>query len=83
MNTVIEQKLQDLLEESRRQGAPAAHVVTHLLLACYAKGTQNDFAKWVCQYTPEIQMEVELNGGRAVLPGELPIAEPEEKQWLC
>lgn len=90
MNTVIEQRLRDLLEESRHQCAPAAHVVAHMLLACYLDGTQNDFAKWVCQYSTGISLQVGVEGGRPILPGELPLepaleptVEPEDKQWVC
>jgi hypothetical protein len=82
MNAVIEQKLRDLMEESLRQCAPAAHVVAHLLLACYLEGKQNDFAKWACQYSPGVSMKVGVEGVRSILPGELPI-ETDEKEWLC
>lgn len=83
MNAVLENKLKDLLEESRRQGAPAAMVVTHMLLACYAKGTQNELAKWVSQYTPPgVQISLDINGAPPRLPGEWPEGD-EEKEWIC
>jgi hypothetical protein len=82
MNAVIEEKLKDLMEESRRQNAPAVHVVTHMLLACCANGMQNDFAKWVCQYSSGISVGVGVSGGQPMLPGEITF-DTDEKQWVC
>jgi len=52
MNTVLEQKLKELIDEAERRGAPAMHTVLHLLYASYIKGKQNDFAKHCCRATP-------------------------------
>jgi hypothetical protein len=63
MNTKIETKLKELLELSLTEGAPAAQAVIHLLYANYLNGTQNDFAKWCCQYTVGLSMSVGLDTG--------------------
>ena len=72
MNTVIEQKLRELWHESLEQNAPAVHVVLHMLLATYLEGKAGDFAKWVCQYSTGLKMSTAIEGGREVLPGEMP-----------
>lgn len=81
MNSVLEQKLRELMDEARRQGSPAIQVITHMMLACCANGTQNDLAKWVCQYSPGLKVETEVAGGREALPGEFS-SEP-ETPWIC
>jgi len=79
MNKVIVEKLKDLWQESLAQNVPAVHVVTHLLLAHYLQGTQGDFAKWCCQHTVGFNMSTAIDGGREVLPGEVPsVTLPEE-----
>ena len=86
MNAVIEQKLRELWQESLNQNTPAVHVVMHLLLANYLNGTQSDFAKWCCQYTTGLKMETSIDGGRQVLPGEIPIDFPNisgGSEWVC
>ena len=72
MNAVIEEKLKDLWQESLKQNQPAVHVVTHLLLAHCLQGTQGDFANWCCQHNAGFKMEATIEGGREVLPGEVP-----------
>jgi hypothetical protein len=83
MNTVLEQKLKELWQESLNQNAPALHVVTHLLLANYQQGSLSDFAKWCCQYNPGLRMEASIAGGRDVLPGEFPDYQKNSKDWIC
>ncbi len=82
MNVLIEQKLKELLAESLNQSAPATHAVIHLLYASYLNGTQNDFAKWCCQFTPGLKMQVGVDGGQQLLPGEL-INDPVSNDWIC
>ncbi len=31
---------------------PAVHVVLHMLMGCHTNGTQADFAKWCCKFSP-------------------------------
>jgi len=52
MNTILEQKLRDLIDEAERQAAPAMCVSLNLLLGAYLSGKQNDFAKHCCQLSP-------------------------------
>ncbi len=82
MNVVIEQKLKELLEESLEQSAPAAHAVVHMLYACYLNGSQNDFAKWCCQYSTGLKMSSNIDGGQQVMPGEFS-PEPGTEEWIC
>ncbi len=82
MNAVIEQKLKELLELSLEKGAPAAHAVTHLLYANYLNGTQNDFAKWCCQYTIGLSMTSSIDGGQQVPPKEFS-SESINDEWVC
>lgn len=52
MNTALEQKLRELIDETAQHAAPAAHAVLHLLLGCYYNGTQNKFAEHCCKFSP-------------------------------
>ncbi len=86
MNAVIEQKLRDLWQESLKENAPAVHVVMHLLLATYLEGKAGDFAKWCCQYSTGLRMETAIEGGRQVLPGEMPsdfTNDSGSTEWVC
>ncbi len=58
MNTILEQKLKELIDEAERQGAPAIHTVLHLLYASYLEGNQHKFAKQCCQLTPLESIQV-------------------------
>lgn len=88
MNAIIETKLRDLWQESLNQNVPAVHVVTHLLLAHCLQGTHGDFAKWCCKHSVGFNMDTSIDGGREVLPGEvpsvtLPSDAPEQgKDWV-
>lgn len=52
MNPNFEQKLQELIEESRQTGAAAAFAVLNLLYSTYQEGAQNKFATHCCLYSP-------------------------------
>ncbi len=52
MNSTLEQKIKDLMEEADRQGAGAAYVVLHLLLGNYLGGSHHEFAKHCCRFSP-------------------------------
>jgi hypothetical protein len=52
MNSTLEQKLKDLMEEAGQQGAGAAYVVLHLLLGNYLSGSHHEFAKHCCRFSP-------------------------------
>jgi hypothetical protein len=52
MNQDFERKLTDLMNEAKKNRMPAVHVVLHMLLGSHTNGTQNDFAKWCCQFSP-------------------------------
>ncbi|MFN7926383.1 MAG: hypothetical protein U0Y68_00270 [Blastocatellia bacterium] len=77
MNVVLEQKLKDLWQSSLDQNAPAIHVVAHLLLAHYQQGSQGEFAKWCCQFSPGINMNASLNDNPP--PGDF----SDEPEWIC
>ncbi|HEU0174022.1 MAG TPA: hypothetical protein VFV58_07140 [Blastocatellia bacterium] len=57
MNSTLEQKMNELMEEADRQGAGAAYVVPHLLLGNYLNGSHREFAKHCCRFSP-IQMRL-------------------------
>lgn len=82
MNSIIEQKLKELWQESLDQNALAVHVVAHLLLANYQSGSQGDFAKWCCRYVSGVRMNATIDGGQEVLPGEFS-GDFETKEWIC
>lgn len=82
MNSVIEQKLKELWQESLDQNALAVHVVAHLLLANYQNGSQGDFAKWCCQFTPGFKMTTSLDGGVQQFSGDFP-DQKETNDWIC
>jgi hypothetical protein len=52
MNEEFEGKLIALMNEAKARHMPAAQVVLHLLIGCHSNGTQSDFAKWCCQFSP-------------------------------
>ena len=52
MNTILEQKLRDLIGEAERQAAPAMCAALDMLLGAYLSGKQNEFAKHCCQMSP-------------------------------
>lgn len=52
MNPDFEQKLMDLMNEAKERRMPAVHVVLHMLMGCHTNGTQADFAKWCCKFSP-------------------------------
>ncbi|MFN0087698.1 MAG: hypothetical protein ACKVX9_20070 [Blastocatellia bacterium] len=52
MNSNLERKLQELIEESRQTGAAAAYAVLNLLYSTYQEGSQNKFASHCCLYSP-------------------------------
>jgi len=52
MNQEFQQKLIDLMNEAKQKGMPAAHVVLHMLLGAHTTGTQGEFAKWCCKFSP-------------------------------
>ncbi len=60
MNSILEQKMRDLMEEAERQGAPAMYTVLHLLYASYLEGNQNKFAQHCCQQTPVQLIQVSI-----------------------
>jgi hypothetical protein len=57
MNPEFENKLIDLMNEARERRMPAVHVVLHMLLGSHTNGTQAEFAKWCCQFSP-FQMNI-------------------------
>ncbi|HQR33961.1 MAG TPA: hypothetical protein PLK30_14590 [Blastocatellia bacterium] len=52
MSPTLEQKLIELIEESKHEKAPAVQVVLHMLLGAHANGTQSAFAQWCCKFSP-------------------------------
>ncbi|MGE3434104.1 MAG: hypothetical protein AB7O81_00450 [Blastocatellales bacterium] len=56
MNQEFESRLVDLMNEAKQKGMPAAHVVLHMLLGAHTTGTQGEFAKWCCKFSP-VQIE--------------------------
>lgn len=52
MNKEFERKLIDLMIEAKESRMPAVHVVLHMLLGCHTNGTQSEFAKWCCRFSP-------------------------------
>jgi hypothetical protein len=52
MNPDFERKLVDLMNEAKERRMPAVQVVLHMLLGCHTNGTQADFAKWCCRFSP-------------------------------
>jgi hypothetical protein len=57
MNSILEQKMKDLMDEADRQGAGAAYAVLHLLYGNYLNGSHHEFAKHCCRFSP-IQMRL-------------------------
>lgn len=88
-NQAVETKLRELWQGSLEHNSPAVHVIIHLVLAHYLGGTIGDFAKWCCQYSNDLRMNATVEGGKEVLPGELPTAnlpDPTQdtpaKEWI-
>ncbi len=52
MNEDFERKLIALMNEAKERRMPAVQVVLHMLIGCHANGTQSDFAKWCCRFSP-------------------------------
>jgi len=52
MNEDFERKLIALMNEAKERRMPAAQVVLHMLIGCHLNGTQADFAKWCCKFSP-------------------------------
>ncbi len=52
MNEEFEHKLTDLMYEAKEHRLPAVQVVLHMLIGSHANGTQGEFAKWCCQFSP-------------------------------
>ena len=52
MNQEFERKLIDLMNEAKEKRMPAAHIVLHMLLGSHTSGTQSEFAKWCCKFSP-------------------------------
>jgi hypothetical protein len=61
MNAVLEEKLKELIEEAKRQGAPAMFAVLHLLHGSYHNGEQNKFAQHCCRYSPIKIVEIKTD----------------------
>lgn len=52
MNTILERKLAELVEEAERQGSAAVFAVAQLLHGYYVAGEHNRFAAHCCRITP-------------------------------
>lgn len=72
MNAIIEAKLRDLWHESLKQNDLQTHVAIHQILAHKLQGTGGEFVKWMCQFNSDFKMNAAIDGGREVLPGEVP-----------
>lgn len=51
MNSKLEQKLKELVDEAEQQGAPAVHTVLNLLLAAHENGNHHKFARHCCEFS--------------------------------
>jgi len=52
MSPDFESKLIELMNEAQDRRMPAVHVVLHMLIGCHTNGTQAEFAKWCCKFSP-------------------------------
>lgn len=76
MNEEFERKLIDLMYEAKEQRMPAVQVVLHMLIGCHMNGTQGDFAKWCCQFSPfEGGIKLAMPEVREDFPEELDLGE--------
>ncbi len=61
MNAVLEQKLRELIDDSKQLGAPAMYTVLRLLLSAHLNATHNKFAKHCCQFSHFITIEMDVS----------------------
>ncbi len=63
MNAILEQKLRELIDDSKQLAAPAMYTVLHLLLNAHLNATHNKFAKHCCQFSgfPRVEMNVSVS----------------------
>ncbi len=61
MNAILEQKLRELIDESKQLGAPAMYTVLRLLLGAHLNATHNKFAKHCCQFFTTVEMDVSMS----------------------
>ncbi|MGH9834998.1 MAG: hypothetical protein ACREBD_17350 [Blastocatellia bacterium] len=63
MNTILEEKMKDLMSVAEQQGAGAAYAVLHMLLGSYHHGIHNKFAKHCCEFSSiSFQMMTDISG---------------------
>lgn len=76
MNEEFETKLIELMNEAKEQRMPAVQVVLHMLIGAHTSGTQAEFAKWCCQFSPfQSQFSVAAPEVHEDFPEELDLGE--------
>ncbi len=81
MNTTLEQRLKELVNDAEQFGAPAVHTVINLLLAAHANGNHHGFAQHCCQFSPCAVELKALPADQSTSLASRPIVEFDDDSW--